>query len=350
MPGAASSERLASIVRRLLTWFRTHARDLPWRRTRDPYGIWISEIMLQQTQVKTVIPYWERWMQALPTVEALARAKPEAVLKLWEGLGYYSRARHLHAAARRMVEEQGGRFPRAFDAILALPGMGRYTAGAICSIAFNQPTPILDGNLIRVLTRLFCIRENPKAGRTTARLWHLAELLVQHAARLRHSPRKPVPKPRDQRTENRGRLEVQPPQPCSPNTTHPAALAPGRHVLAPQPGSHGVGRGPVHTPPTALPRMPVAACLPGVPARLRAGVAQARPAASRDPPPCRRFCCRAAWTFSHPPTARRSRQCAVMGIPQRRGQQRRASHQGRCERATPGIPETQTNQRDTPGH
>ena len=174
--------------RDLLQWFRTHARDLPWRHTRDPYAIWVSEIMLQQTQVKTVIHYWERWMRELPDVRALAAAQPEKILKLWEGLGYYTRVRNLHKAAQVVVAEHRGRFPTTFDEILALPGVGRYTAGAICSLAFNQPAPVLDGNVIRVLTRLFGIHENPKDKSTNQRLWQLAETLVQAAAKL--PPRK----------------------------------------------------------------------------------------------------------------------------------------------------------------
>jgi len=170
------------LVPALLEWFTRNARDLPWRRTLDPYAIWTSEIMLQQTQVKTVIPYWQRWMRELPDVRALAKASPEKVLKLWEGLGYYTRARNLQKAAQQVVREHGGRFPSAFDDILDLPGVGRYTAGAISSIAFNQVAPILDGNVIRVLTRLFGIAENPRENETNARLWNLAEALVQHAA------------------------------------------------------------------------------------------------------------------------------------------------------------------------
>ena len=166
----------------LLDWFARDARDLPWRRTLDSYAIWVSEIMLQQTQVKTVIPYWERWMRELPTVHALAAATPEKVLKLWEGLGYYTRARNLQKAAQQIVREHAGKFPAAFDDILALPGVGRYTAGAIASIAFNQSSPILDGNVIRVLTRLFAIGENPREKETNERLWRLAQALVTAAA------------------------------------------------------------------------------------------------------------------------------------------------------------------------
>jgi len=166
----------------LLNWFSENARDLPWRRTSDSYAVWVSEIMLQQTQVKTVVPYWERWMRTLPNVESLARAKPEKVLKLWEGLGYYTRARNLQRAAQLIVERQGRKFPRDFDDILALPGIGRYTAGAISSIAFNEPKPILDGNVIRVLCRIFGIETNPREKETNNALWQLAEDLVMSAA------------------------------------------------------------------------------------------------------------------------------------------------------------------------
>ncbi len=140
--------------------------------------------MLQQTQVKTVVPYWERWMTRLPTVQALARASEHRVLKLWEGLGYYSRARNLPRAAKLIISGHGGEFPGDFDAVLALPGIGRYTAGAICSIAFNQPYPVVDGNVIRVLTRLYGLRGNPKERSTNEKLWSLATELVQVAKRL----------------------------------------------------------------------------------------------------------------------------------------------------------------------
>jgi A/G-specific adenine glycosylase len=165
----------------LLDWFAAHARDLPWRRTRDPYAIWISEVMLQQTQVKAVIPYWERWLRELPNVRALAGAPEPRVLKLWEGLGYYRRARDLRRAAQQILAGHGGRIPESYGALLALPGVGRYTAGAIASIAFNQPRPILDGNVLRVLTRVFAVRDNPRAPATNGRLWELAESLVRAA-------------------------------------------------------------------------------------------------------------------------------------------------------------------------
>jgi A/G-specific adenine glycosylase len=189
-PGTRNAERGTDKVRKLvpalLSWFQTNARDLPWRRTRDPYAIWVSEIMLQQTQVKTVIPYWERWMRELPTIQAAAKASPAKLHKLWEGLGYYTRVRNLQKAAQQIIAQHHGKFPENFDDILALPGIGRYTAGAIASIAFNQPRPILDGNVIRVLTRLFGIGTDPREKKTNARLWQLAEELVTRASRITH--------------------------------------------------------------------------------------------------------------------------------------------------------------------
>ncbi len=169
---------MRNLTQKLIHWFDLHARDLPWRRTHDPYAVWISEIMLQQTQVKTVIPYFERWMRALPTLGDFAQARPQRVLKLWEGLGYYRRVRLAQEAARFIMKKHSGRFPESFDDVLALPGIGRYTAGAICSIAFNQPTPILDGNVIRVLTRLLGIAGDPHSKTVNAKLWRAAEELV----------------------------------------------------------------------------------------------------------------------------------------------------------------------------
>jgi A/G-specific adenine glycosylase len=128
---AAVNLKQQKLVSALLDWFSANARDLPWRRTRDLYAIWVSEIMLQQTQVKTVLPYWKRWMRELPTIEAVAKARSEKIHKLWEGLGYYTRARNLQKAARQIVEKHNGKFPDNFDDVLALPGIGRYTAGAI---------------------------------------------------------------------------------------------------------------------------------------------------------------------------------------------------------------------------
>lgn len=140
---------------RLLEWFRREARDLPWRRTRDPYHIWVSEIMLQQTRVETVIPYFQRFIGRFPTIRDLAAAPEAEVLKMWEGLGYYSRARNLQAAARQVAEKHGGAVPADKAAVSALKGVGPYTAGAILSIAFNQPEPAVDGNVMRVLSRFF---------------------------------------------------------------------------------------------------------------------------------------------------------------------------------------------------
>jgi A/G-specific adenine glycosylase len=177
-----NSVKTKRLVPPLLAWFSRSARDLPWRRSRDPYAIWVSEIMLQQTQVKTVLPYYERWIRALPTIATLAKASPEKIHKVWEGLGYYTRVRNLQKAAQLVVAKHNGRFPEAFADVLALPGIGRYTAGAICSIAFNQPAPILDGNVIRVLTRIFGIEENPREKETNALLWGLAEDLVVYSA------------------------------------------------------------------------------------------------------------------------------------------------------------------------
>lgn len=169
----------------LLAWFDRAHRDLPWRRTSDPYGVWISEIMLQQTQVKTVVPYWERWMKTLPTIRSLAEADEDRVLKLWEGLGYYSRARNLQRAAREIVGRFNGVFPTAPDDILSLPGIGRYTAGAVASIAFDQPEPILDGNVIRVLTRLFTLGGDPKSKPLNEQLWTIATDMIRDAASLK---------------------------------------------------------------------------------------------------------------------------------------------------------------------
>src|SRR5215510_13414390 len=142
--------KLATFRKRLLTWFRQFKRDLPWRRERDPYRIWLSEIMLQQTRVAAVIPYYERFLERFTAVQALAEAPEEEVLRLWSGLGYYSRARNLHLAARQIVGEFGGHFPRKRAQILNLSGVGAYTASAIASIAFDEKAAVLDGNVARV--------------------------------------------------------------------------------------------------------------------------------------------------------------------------------------------------------
>ena len=163
---------------RLLKWYREEQRDLPWRHTNDPYRIWVSEIMLQQTQVKTVVPYYERWVESFPTVEDLARAREVKVLKHWEGLGYYSRARNLHRAANIVTQEFGGQVPDTVEPLSQLPGIGRYTAGAVLSIAFGKRAPVLDGNVKRVLSRWFCISENGATATSQQRLWKIAESVL----------------------------------------------------------------------------------------------------------------------------------------------------------------------------
>ena len=169
------------IAHALLAWVEEgNLRLLPWRvEPRDPYAVWVSEIMLQQTQTATVIPYLQRWLERFPTVEVLAAADQADVLKAWEGLGYYSRARNLHKAAQQIVKEHDGRLPADRQALLALPGIGRYTAGAILSIAFVQRAAVLDGNVRRVLARVYDVEEDVGRSATETHLWHLAEALVE---------------------------------------------------------------------------------------------------------------------------------------------------------------------------
>jgi A/G-specific adenine glycosylase len=159
----------------LLDWYDQHAADLPWRENSDPYRVWLSEIMLQQTQVETVKPYFARFLAAYPTVDTLAAAPLSDVLKMWEGLGYYSRARNLHQAAQTVANDFGGKFPRTVDGLLLLPGIGRYTAGAIASIAFGEVAPVLDGNVIRVFSRLIDLADDVTKPAVKDRLWKLAE-------------------------------------------------------------------------------------------------------------------------------------------------------------------------------
>jgi len=163
---------------RLTDWFAAHGRDLPWRRTHDPYAVLVSEFMLQQTQVATVQPYFLRWLQRFPTFQALAAAPEAEVLHAWQGLGYYARARNLHAAARQVVELHGGTLPDDDSAIAALPGVGRYTQGAIASFAFDRPSAAVDANIARVLARLFALTEPIDTTAGSARLWESAELLL----------------------------------------------------------------------------------------------------------------------------------------------------------------------------
>jgi A/G-specific adenine glycosylase len=165
-----------SFARRVVTWQRSHGRHgLPWQGTRDPYRIWLSEVMLQQTQVATVLPYFERFIARFPDVASLARAGEDDVLALWSGLGYYARARNLHSAARTVMEKHGGNFPSTFDALVALPGIGRSTAGAIAAFAAGERRAILDGNVRRVLSRHAGIEGDPSSSTAQARLWDAAE-------------------------------------------------------------------------------------------------------------------------------------------------------------------------------
>lgn len=182
------------IASALVVWYAANKRALPWRRkpySKDPYCVYVSEIMLQQTQVKTVIPYWDRWMRELPTVEALAAVDEARLLKLWEGLGYYSRARNLQKGARVVLEKYGGRVPRSVEELESLPGVGPYTAGAIASIAFDEAAAAVDGNVIRVLARLFLIADSPASNVGRARFWERAGELMQEATLLRGKYRRP---------------------------------------------------------------------------------------------------------------------------------------------------------------
>lgn len=171
----------AEFAQDLEKWFASAQRELPWREAhnaRDGYCVLVSEVMLQQTTVAAVVPFYRRFLERFPDVGTLARAETDEVLPLWAGLGYYSRARNLHAAARAVVEKHGGIFPHNFDEVFALPGVGRYTAGAVCSIAFNQKTPIVDANVARVLSRVLCLEGDVKSSPVQAQLWSQAGQLV----------------------------------------------------------------------------------------------------------------------------------------------------------------------------
>lgn len=181
-PDLTAARANAAIVRALLAWFEREARDTPWRRNRDPYSIWLSEIIFQQTRIDQGTPYYERFIAAFPTVEALAKASGDAVLKLWEGLGYYTRARNLHKAAQLVVAERAGKLPETAAEWELLPGVGRYTAGAIASIAFGERVPVLDGNVKRVLSRVYDIDDNIDDAATLDRLWTLADELTPKRA------------------------------------------------------------------------------------------------------------------------------------------------------------------------
>jgi A/G-specific adenine glycosylase len=162
----------------LLKWYDQYKRDLPWRKTTDPYAIFVSEMMLQQTQVKTVIPYYGRFLKELPDWKSLARAKEEKVLKLWEGLGYYRRARSLQAAAKKITQDHDGKLPDTLEEILEIPGVGPYSAGALLSIAYQKPHPLVDGNVIRVFSRIYVLRGNLKTGEGNQRVWGVARQLI----------------------------------------------------------------------------------------------------------------------------------------------------------------------------
>ncbi|HXN28071.1 MAG TPA: A/G-specific adenine glycosylase [Candidatus Acidoferrales bacterium] len=178
MKTSFTGRALKTFQSRMLAWFRVQQRDLPWRRSRDPYRIWVAEVMLQQTRIAAVMPYYHRFLSCFPTLESLARASEPEVLKLWSGLGYYSRARNLHRAARIMIARHKGQFPRALDAALELPGIGVYTAAAVLSIAYDVPLAVLDGNVARVLARIKAIRGDLRAAKNWRALTAAAQVFL----------------------------------------------------------------------------------------------------------------------------------------------------------------------------
>ncbi len=171
----------------LLSWYRNNGRDLPWRRTRDPYAILVSELMLQQTQVATVIPYYERWLRRFPDLESLARAPESDVLHAWQGLGYYARARNLQTTAKIIVEKHGGLFPRSPEVLEMLPGIGRYTANAVVTFAFNSSLPIVEANTARLFARLLNLQTKIDSGPGRARLWEFASSVLPRRNAARHN-------------------------------------------------------------------------------------------------------------------------------------------------------------------
>lgn len=173
--------KTANTANTIVHWYERFKRDLPWRHTRDPYAIWLSEIMLQQTQVKTVLPYYDRFLTLFPTITQLANAHIEQVMKAWEGLGYYARCRNMHKAAQVVRDNHQGKFPDTLEAVEALPGIGRSTAGAILTFAFHKPYPLLDGNVKRVLARLYAIQQDPAQPEITRQMWALSTQLVNGA-------------------------------------------------------------------------------------------------------------------------------------------------------------------------
>lgn len=181
LPSGWTARTLATVRKKLLNWFDRERRELPWRADRDAYRIWVSEVMLQQTTVAAVVPYFTRFLAAFPTVHALADADEQDVLKLWEGLGYYRRARHLHAAAKRVVADHGGQLPDDPDVWADLPGVGRYILGAVLSQAFDRKVPIVEANSLRVLARLFGYRGDPREGEGKNWVWAAAEATLPDA-------------------------------------------------------------------------------------------------------------------------------------------------------------------------
>ena len=179
-PKALGPKQVKTIAKALSAWFADHARDLPWRHTRDPYAIWVSEIMLQQTRVDTVENYWSKFIERFPTVEALATADQDAVLEQWSGLGYYRRARLLHRGAQYVHETLAGEVPSSADELRAIPGIGAYTAGAISSIAFDQPAPLVDGNVARVHSRLAAIEQPADQDAKAKHHWRFVEEVLVH--------------------------------------------------------------------------------------------------------------------------------------------------------------------------
>lgn len=179
---AAQEDRYREIARRVIRNYRKTKRDLPWRQTKDAYAVWISEVMLQQTRVAAVIPYFERWLHSFPTIEALAAAELDAVLAHWSGLGYYSRARNIHSCAKELQLNYQGALPQSAKELRKLPGIGRYTAGAISSIAYGAQEPLVDGNVARLLSRVFKIEENIKSTAATKELWRLCAAMVPRSA------------------------------------------------------------------------------------------------------------------------------------------------------------------------
>ncbi len=222
-----TQQNVETLQRSVLQWYHQYARPLPWRESRDPYRVWISEVMLQQTQVSTVEAYFRRFVERLPTVAHLAEATETEVLRLWEGLGYYRRARQMHHAARRIVRHHAGQFPDNLKDVLDLPGIGRYTAGAILSIAFGQPQPVLEANTIRLYCRLLNFDGNPHSSAGQRRLWQFAERVVPRSQ----------PGLFNQGLMELGSMLCRPARPsCSqcPITDHCAAYQAGRQAEIPQ--------------------------------------------------------------------------------------------------------------------